>query len=174
MTVVHNALLRGLNAIYNQAVNVSNRGTAQDKQDFANFAHMWATMLNEHHELEETIVFPDINKMTDNAGLMDANVEEHAAFHDGLAQFSDYLQRVRTDAEEELDGVKLREIIDSFMPALARHLRNEIETLLKLVEYDDKCDWEDWFQNTVGKHAQDSMKSSQYRVSLLLCCIANF
>lgn len=36
---IPSCILRGANAAYNQAVNVSTDGTARDKADFANFAY---------------------------------------------------------------------------------------------------------------------------------------
>lgn len=165
MCLVHNVLLRGLNAIYNQARNVAARGTAKDKSDFANFAYGWAAMLEEHHEAEETLVFPGINELTGVPGLMDGNVDEHKAFHDGLSAYTAYLDKVRS-GKEELDGDKLVSIIDSFAAVLRDHLENEIDTLLGLEKYEDKCDWGAWFKETIDKVVVPAMKKSEYRVSL--------
>ncbi|KAL2782988.1 hypothetical protein BJX66DRAFT_345355 [Aspergillus keveii] len=53
MTIVHNCVIRGINAIYLQATKVASAGTPDDKLDFANFALRWARMLDEHHRSEE-------------------------------------------------------------------------------------------------------------------------
>ncbi len=146
MTCVHNSLLRGINAVHRQCVNVAARGSSKDKLDFANFAFLWSDMLSEHHTQEEEHVFPGINELTGVPGLMDSNVQEHAAFHDGIDQYAEHLKRVK-EGKEDLDGVKLKGIIESFMPALHIHLVNEIDTLVALEKYADKVDWQKWFQH---------------------------
>ncbi|UNI21917.1 hypothetical protein JDV02_007862 [Purpureocillium takamizusanense] len=162
MCIVHNCLIRGVNAIYIQCVNVATKGTEQDKLDFVGFASAWGRMIEEHHAIEETDVFPEINEITGVPGLMDANVEEHAVFHEGLSSFSAYIEKVK-DGEEALDGDKLRGIIDGFMPALREHLEHEITTLVELDRYSDKCDWSAWFTKKGGEIASKGMKSSKYR-----------
>lgn len=164
MSLIHNILLRGINAVYNQAINVATKGTTKDKLDFASFAFMWGEVIHEHHETEETELFPEINRMTGVEGLMDGNVQEHTAFHEGLGNFTTYLGKVRKE-EEELDGVKLNGIIDSFMPVLRTHLDNEIDTISALGKFEDKIDWMPWFKKKVDEIAGKAMKTSQYRVS---------
>ncbi|KAL6353028.1 hypothetical protein LRP88_13513 [Fusarium phalaenopsidis] len=148
MTLVHNLILRGINTIYNQAVNVGARGTDKDKLDFANFAYQWGAMLSEHHDTEEKMVFPEIEKITGVPGLMGDSVAEHHAFHDGLTQYMEYLDKVRS-GNETYDGEKLKAIIDSFVPVMQEHLVHEIESLVKLTDHEDKCDWAAWFKKTV-------------------------
>ncbi|KAH6996478.1 hypothetical protein BKA56DRAFT_666700 [Ilyonectria sp. MPI-CAGE-AT-0026] len=165
MTIVHNAILRGINAVYNQARNVSAKGTAKDKLDFANFAYGWAMMLQEHHDVEEEKVFPRINEVTGVPGLMDANVDEHKAFHDGFLVYIEYLDKVRAK-KEEFDGERLVSIIDSFAPVLRDHLEHEIDSLLALDKYSDKCDWGKWFKQIVDEIVTTAMKRSEYRTDI--------
>lgn len=162
MTIIHNCVLRGINAIYLQADGVATRGTAKDKLDFANFAYQWGTMIDEHHQTEEEHVFPDINELSGVPGLMDANIQEHAIFHEGMKNFMSYLDRVK-QGEEELSGEKLKGLIDDFVPTLRAHLDNEIETLVALDEY--KVDWKTWFDKRSGEIAKASFSSSVFRVS---------
>lgn len=166
MTVVHNLFLRGINAIYVQAVNVAERGTAKDKSDFANFAWSWSQEVLEHHDIEETRIFPEINELAGVPGLMDANIEEHHLFHTGLDKFREYVDKLRKE-EEELDGEKLKGIIDSFMPVLRTHLENEIDTLVGLEKYADKCDWGAWFQKVAQDLGAQGMKSASHRNEIL-------
>lgn len=98
-------------------------------------------IVHEHHGGEETIVFPRIEKMVGVPGLMNVNVEQHEAFHDGLEVLSNYIQAIKSD-EEKYDGTRIRSIIDSFMPVLRQHLYDEIATLHDLDKYEDKCDWD--------------------------------
>lgn len=164
MSIIHNALIRGINAVYVQAINVATKGTPKDKLDFANFAYMWGEVIHEHHETEEVDVFPEVNKMTGVDGLMDANVQEHTAFHEGIGKYTAYLEKVRKE-EEVLDGEKLRGIIDSFMHVLRTHLDNEIDTINALEKFEDKIDWEPWFKKKSEEIGGRAMKTSQYRVS---------
>jgi hemerythrin HHE cation binding domain-containing protein len=139
MAAVHNVFIRGLNAIHLQAINVGTKGTEQDIRDFVEFAAVWAQGIHEHHDLEETYVFPTIEKLTGVQGIMDANVQQHVAFHDGLSQYEGYLKRV-LEGEEKYDGEKFRGIIDSFGETLGQHLNDEIPTLAGLRKF-DKVDW---------------------------------
>ncbi|KAJ4210373.1 hypothetical protein NW767_000642 [Fusarium falciforme] len=165
MTLVHNLILRGINAIYNQAINVGARGTDKDKLDFANFAYQWGAMLSEHHDTEEKMVFPEIEKITEVPGLMGDSVAEHHAFHDGLTQYMEYLDKVRS-GNDTYDGEKLKAIIDSFAPVMQEHLVHEIESLVKLTDHEDKCDWAAWFKKTVDAIVSKDMKDSEFRASL--------
>jgi hemerythrin-like domain-containing protein len=164
MTIVHNCLIRGINAVYLQCVNVSKLGTAKDKLDFANFAYQWAEIVNEHHGIEETALFPSINEITGVPGLMDGNIDEHKEFHHGLEVYTAYLGKVKA-GEEEFDGNKLKAMIDEFMPTLRTHLDHEIDTLLLLEKYADKVDWFVWFEKQMGEVLGNMMKVAEYKVS---------
>jgi hemerythrin-like domain-containing protein len=162
MSTVHNGLIRGINSVYNQCINVSVRGSKKDQLDFANYAAQCAKLLHEHHSFEEETLFPKMNELAGVPGLMDGNVNEHAAFHDGLANYEDYLANVKEE-KEELNGETLRSLIDAFMPALYTHLVNEIDTLVALEKYDDKVDWNQWFNKE--KLNKGFMGQSDFRVS---------
>ncbi|POR31197.1 Uncharacterized protein TPAR_08593 [Tolypocladium paradoxum] len=158
MTIVHDCLIRGINAVYLQCVNVTNKGNAKDKKDFANFAYAWGRMINEHYTVEEEKILPEINEVTGVEGLMDANVNEHFLFLGGLSAYDQYVEKVRT-GKEDWTAERLRAIIDSFMPTLQTHLENEITTLVRLEKYADKCDWDVWFQTTANQIASDGTRA---------------
>lgn len=146
MIVIHNLIIRIINTVYLQCVNVER--SPDDVQDFVSYALEWSKMVEEHHHTEETEVFPEIEKMTGVPGLMAANVSQHEAFSSGLHEYTEFLTKVQRQ-EEAYAGEKLKGIIDSFMPVLRQHLSDEIETLLRLRDYD--CDWEDWFDKLVKR-----------------------
>ncbi|KAI0406547.1 hypothetical protein F4802DRAFT_558206 [Xylaria palmicola] len=52
---IHNAMLRGLNAIYLQAPHVRQ---TQDIADFSFFAQSWSKWLLDHHDLKESVMLP--------------------------------------------------------------------------------------------------------------------
>lgn len=137
MILVHNSLMRGLNAIYLQCVNVEK--SPKDVPDFAHYAITWAQVVDEHHENEEMGLFPSIEKAAGIEGLMGVNVEQHKAFHGGLEAVEAYLQEV-IDGKTAYDGKKLKALLDSFVPAQHKHLNEELPTLASLGEI-DKVDW---------------------------------
>ncbi|KAH8172193.1 hemerythrin HHE cation binding domain-containing protein [Sarocladium implicatum] len=168
MVIMHNTLIRTINAIYIQAVNVSTKGSAQDKSDFANYAYQWSVSVASHHKLEEEAIFPRIAKETGVGNIMETCMEEHHAFEAGLDAYEKYLADVKA-GKAELDGQKLTNLIDELMPTLYSHLDNEIETLMSLKQYDDKCDLEKIFREEVEKALNMAMKDSYYRNDLLPC-----
>ncbi|KAK6224736.1 hypothetical protein QIS74_03063 [Colletotrichum tabaci] len=158
MTIIHNLIIRILNTVYLQCVNVEK--SPDDIQDFVSYAIEWARMVEEHHHTEEETVFPQIERLAGVPGLMQANVAQHEAFHDGLHAYMGYLEKVHK-SDEAYSGERLRSIIDSFMPTLRQHLSDEIDTLLKLGDYDR--DWEAWFEKLVkellAKRGDPNLKS---------------
>lgn len=145
MTIVHNFILRGLNSIYLQCVNVGKNGSKEDVDDFIGYSLQWSTMVSEHHDTEETDVFPSIEKVTGKPGLMEGNVSQHAAFHTGLEHYEEYLKGVQ-QGKEKYDGLRLKHIIEEFAAVLQEHLTDEIGTLVKLDEYKD-VDWAGWWSS---------------------------
>jgi hypothetical protein len=98
---------------------------------------------------------------------MDGNVAEHVVFHDGLVSYKTYLEGVLAQ-RESFDGAKLKDIMDGFVPDLTRHLHNEIDSLVGMVSYEDKCDWAGWFKGRMGAMIRGQMQDGQFRVS---CCL---
>lgn len=103
-------------------------------------------------------------------GLMDVNSNEHAVFHDKITQYAEHLKDV-IHGKEKLDGEKVKTLIDSVMPELDAHLRNEIDTLVDLEKY-DKVDWDAWFKKEVGQMIKELMGQYGYRVSFLYFAVS--
>ncbi|MCJ1331890.1 hypothetical protein MMC10_008582 [Thelotrema lepadinum] len=132
MSHVHNAIIRGLNSIYQQAPNVSK---SQDIEDFLFFCHAWIEMVEHHHHAEEATMFPKIATFTKNASIMAGNLEQHEAFQEGLHKLHDYALNTKAST---YNAAAVTKIIDSFAPALIKHLREEIDTFLALDKYDSQ------------------------------------
>ena len=130
MAFVHNCFIRGINAIYLQALHVK----PAERKAFLNFAALWEKMVHLHHEEEEAYYFPEIERLAGEPGIMSANVSQHHLFHGGLERYEAYVQACLEDTEA-YDGKTLVEIIDSFGHVLAQHLAEEIPTLLDLRKY---------------------------------------
>lgn len=148
MVTVHNCLIRAINSIYLQCVNVE-RSPASIPA-FIKYASVWGRVLNLHHTTEEKWIFPEIEEITEEKGIMDASVQQHHAFEEAVKAYTDYLNNADT-GEEKYDGTKLKTIIDSFMPSLGQHLRDEILTLKGFDKYKDKTDWAKWTKGTIAK-----------------------
>lgn len=72
---------------------------------------------------------------------MNANIVQHEAFRPGIDAFSEYVEAV-LNKTSAYDGHKQVELIASFATLLTTHLKDEINTILNLEQYDidwDKC-----------------------------------
>jgi hypothetical protein len=127
MCIFHNVYIRWLNSIYIQGPNIPD----SEKVNFVNYAIAFTTELDLHHRLEETVLFPSIERETKIPGLMATEVEQHKAFHDGLEQYTAYLNGLK-GKELEFDAAKLNTIIDSFAPTMVEHLTHEVTHLSQL------------------------------------------
>lgn len=130
MACAHNGLLRTLNSIYLQAPHVS---SPKDIKDFLLYTKFWCGWIEEHHDVEEASLFPQIEEVSGVVGLMEANVSQHNAFMGGLKELDTYAKETKV---QDYDGSKIVGIIDSFGEVFSEHLADEIQTLLKLDQYD--------------------------------------
>ncbi|CAJ2513393.1 Uu.00g015120.m01.CDS01 [Anthostomella pinea] len=121
MACVHNTIIRGLNAVYNQAPHVH----PQDKKSFLHFAQTMLVYTDVHYRGEETMFFPAVEAMAGEEDIMAANVEQHEAFHDGLHAMEAYLEACLNDVDT-YDGDKVVTLIDGFGNTLCEHLADEI------------------------------------------------
>jgi hemerythrin-like domain-containing protein len=133
MACAHNGMIRALNSIYQQCIFVKE---PKDIQDLLQYATFWCNWIHEHHDGEESFLFPNVEKITGVKGLMEVNVSQHHAFMDGLEELQRYVKKTKVDG---YDGMKLRGVIDGFGGKLAAHLSEEIETLLGLKVYDGRA-----------------------------------
>ncbi|CEN59419.1 hypothetical protein ASPCAL01869 [Aspergillus calidoustus] len=133
MTLAHNMIIRHLNAIYLQATGVTE---AVDTRDFLFFCKTWLTELHGHHDGEESILFPMLDKYTGVAsGAMGEAEEQHGTFRDGVDEMAAYVERISMATNlSEYSGRELRRIIRGFAPPLMRHLREEPGQLLAIGE----------------------------------------
>lgn len=126
MAFAHNAMLRGLNAIYLQAPHV----TQCDAPDFLFFVTVWAGWIMHHHDLEEEMLFPMLERIEGvEKGALMPNRDQHATFHGQLDSVKEY---ARAAAGEQFDGRVLCGMIEGFGDVLRAHLEDEIATLWAL------------------------------------------
>lgn len=144
----HNTLLRGLNAILQQAPNVpaatSERFSAQDVKDLLFYVRSWAKMVHHHHWVEESFIFPEIEKFTGRPGFMDQPKHQHELFHDGLEALEKYASDTQPgDYRWEGPG-GMGAIIDSFSKELTDHLYEEVDVFLGMSDVDAQGLKETW------------------------------
>ncbi|KAF2188482.1 hypothetical protein K469DRAFT_748294 [Zopfia rhizophila CBS 207.26] len=126
MAFAHNAMLRGLNALYLQAPHIP----VADASDFLFFTASWAAWVMHHHTIEESSMFPffeSVSGVTPDA--LQHNISQHHAFADGLAALHTY---ATSTSASNYSGARVRELIESFAKPLREHLADEIPTLWAL------------------------------------------
>jgi hemerythrin-like domain-containing protein len=127
MALTHNSMFRGLNAIYNQALQV--RPGSDDAADLLLYCIMVYDFIHNHHQMEEAVYFPGIKNAAGRPRLMSSNVEQHRDLEKGLQKLRKYAEET---TKEAYDANELRGIIDELGEPLGVHLRDEIPTILDL------------------------------------------
>jgi hemerythrin-like domain-containing protein len=126
MAWAHNAMLRGLNALYLQAANIP----TTDAEDFLFFTASWSAWVMHHHLIEETIMFPSFESVQGVVpNSLQHNVEQHHSFAKGLEALHTY---ATATGPAGYKGNKVRELICEFAGSLCDHLEEEIDTLWKM------------------------------------------
>lgn len=103
MALIHNILLRGLNSIYNQALNIS---FSEDVTDFMIFCDAWSCTMHSHHKTEEEVYFPMLEEQCTKKGVASRNHDEHETFLRGFGVFDEFVRGVR-EGEREYGGLDL-------------------------------------------------------------------
>ncbi|EGX95467.1 Protein kinase-like domain [Cordyceps militaris CM01] len=129
MALVHNALIRGFNSIYQQAPYIDE----QLSHDFVRYSLTWASFVTSHHHDEEDNLFGKVSDLLDDATIWTATHKEHESFIDGVVQFQTYLTSLSTATELSAD--ELLRIMDSFRAPLDNHLHSEVRTIAALAAH---------------------------------------
>ncbi|KAI5459693.1 hemerythrin HHE cation binding domain-containing protein [Mariannaea sp. PMI_226] len=162
MALVHNMIIRGLNSIYLQAPHVQSK----DISSFQRYCMAWYDLLHVHHSGEESQFFPYVETATGKKGIMEKNIQQHEAFHEGLETFKSYIQEC-ISGKVKFDSAKIITIIDEFGETLTQHLREEIPTILGLREYgEDKFST---IKQVFDAEGEDSMKKLGLVAGLPFC-----
>ncbi|KAJ5272979.1 hypothetical protein N7478_008104 [Penicillium angulare] len=128
MAFAHNAMLRGLNALYLQA----DLSEPQDIKDFLFFLRSWAGWVSHHHVLEEEQMFPQLEEVMGQPGFLQGNVDEHHTFQPILKKLLAY----GNSRPEDYQASIVRSLIEEMAPVFRNHLAKEITTLLAMEPYD--------------------------------------
>lgn len=133
MAMAHNMYIRGMNSIHLQAEGVSEQ---KDIIDFLTFCQCWVETIHHHHRVEETRIFPALERVTGQKGIMDSEVAGHETFEAGLKEFEEYVDKTLRAKGEGYEGAKLKGLLEAFAGDLNTHLKVEIGTLESLVKWD--------------------------------------
>lgn len=134
MAQIHNTILRGINSIYNQALDI--KAGTKEAEDFIYWNQCVYHFLHHHHMNEEETFFPLLKEVTGDPKFCDTETKEHDEFDIGAKKWKEYIYNVRS---EDYDGIKLRSLLDDFGPLLHQHLVAEIPWLLTLHKYDSEA-----------------------------------
>ncbi|KAI2470518.1 hypothetical protein F4781DRAFT_175463 [Annulohypoxylon bovei var. microspora] len=130
MALLHNAILRGFNSVYQQAPHVAPADTA----DFVGYALTWHKFVATHHADEEAVLFPEVEAVLADPAIWAATHAEHEAFLDGLARFEAFL-RAAEARPAAFDGAELVRVMDSFREPFDVHFHSEIDTIARLADH---------------------------------------
>ncbi|KAK8143300.1 hypothetical protein G3M48_007454 [Beauveria asiatica] len=130
MALVHNALIRGFNSIYQQAPYID----GQLSHDFIQYSLTWASFVTSHHHDEEDNLFGKVSDLLDDKTVWAATHKEHEAFIDGVVQFQTYLKDLSASSSR-LSADELLRIMDSFRAPLGDHLHSEVQTIAALAAH---------------------------------------
>ncbi|KAJ5087332.1 hypothetical protein N7456_010948 [Penicillium angulare] len=128
MAFAHNAMLRGLNALYLQA----DLSELQDIKDFLFFLRSWAGWVSHHHVLEEEQMFPQLEEVMGKPDFLQGNIDEHHTFQPILKKLLAY----GDSRPEDYQASTVRSLIEEMAPVFRNHLANEIPSLLAMEPYD--------------------------------------
>jgi hypothetical protein len=140
MSHAHNTIIRGLNAIIQQAPHVG----PEDAKDLLFYVKAWTKMINHHHDVEETFIFPELEAFSGVQGLMDDPKHQHSLFHDTLEKLLEYSSSTKPEDYTWEGPGGMKDIIDSFSGPLTDHLYAEIDVLLALDHLDGDKLRETW------------------------------
>ncbi|KAJ3491335.1 hypothetical protein NLG97_g5613 [Lecanicillium saksenae] len=129
MALVHNAMIRGFNSIYQQAHYIDD----QLSQDFIGYSLTWASFVTSHHHDEEDNLFEKVSALLGDKAIWAETHKEHDSFIDGVAQFEKYLKGLSKSTKLSAD--ELIRIMDSFRERFGNHLHSEVKTIADLAKH---------------------------------------
>ncbi|ROV92482.1 hypothetical protein VSDG_06726 [Cytospora chrysosperma] len=153
MTYVHNVIIRGLNAIVQQAPYVK-AYNEKDVKDLFFYVSSWVKMVEHHHWTEESFIFPEIERFSGKPGSMDNPKHQHKLFHSGLERLLAYTQVTNPQSYRWDEPGGMKEIVDSFSKDLMDHLYAEVDIFLAMKDLDSAGLRKTWDQGeAIAKRA---------------------
>lgn len=152
MANAHNVIIRGLNAIMQQApyvkISTDPAYNQKDVQDLLFYVSLWVEMVQHHHSNEESFIFPELEKFSGKPGLLDDSKHQYKLLRGGLERLLAYTQATNPQ-DYRWDGSEgMEKIIDSFSKDLIDHLHAEVEVFLAMKDLDSAGLSKTWDQGT--------------------------
>ncbi|KAJ7640839.1 hypothetical protein DFH06DRAFT_1271425 [Mycena polygramma] len=95
-----------------------------DLDNFLGYCRAWATSIVGHHDSEEDVLFPFLNKKLD----FSTEIEQHTHVAAGLTAIISYIDESTAD-HSKFEGSKLKGLMESLSGHLFPHLDEEVEDL---------------------------------------------
>ncbi|KAF2461409.1 hypothetical protein BDY21DRAFT_360533 [Lineolata rhizophorae] len=130
MALAHNIMISGLNSIYVQGPNVT---APKDVKAFLFYCKAWTMLVEHHHDTEEQLVFPKVEAVCPKLDIA-KHKQQHGGFVGGVQDFQSY---VTITTQEDYKWDDMKNLLDSFAPAMVEHLKDEIGTFLNLKDCDN-------------------------------------
>lgn len=122
-------------------------------------------MVEEHHGVEDSFLFPELERLTGKPNIAESEKAAHEGLHEGLERLKEYTERTMGDGSGyawEGEG-GLREVIDGFTGEFRKHLGDEVDMLMSLKSCDSEELWRVW--NAMEDHIK-AMKMEHVFVSI--------
>lgn len=101
MSHAHNCLLRDLNAIIFQTPHIPSAGSPDYNEsnvwDLLIYIQTWVKTVNHYYDVEEMVMFFEIQKMIGDEGLFSKTVHQYYEFHDKLIDLFRIVEKMQTD-----------------------------------------------------------------------------
>ncbi|KAJ6588748.1 hypothetical protein B0H19DRAFT_1100954 [Mycena capillaripes] len=95
-----------------------------DLDNFLGYCRAWATSIVGHHDSEEEVLFPFLNKKLD----FSTEIEQHVRVAEGLTGIISYVDESVAD-HTKFEGAKLKEMMEALGGHLFEHLDEEVADL---------------------------------------------
>ncbi|GJN70276.1 hypothetical protein PLIIFM63780_003135 [Purpureocillium lilacinum] len=157
MALLHNALIRGYNSIFLQAPHVlapgeaaaanndnsdsgsgSGSGSAEEDENeaahFVGYARTWVKFLQNHHDDEEEVLFPELAAILKDETLWGDMKKEHESFLEDLRALDTHLAHLSANASAYSPGPLLQHL-SALRAPLEQHLHHEVTLLASLATH---------------------------------------
>ncbi|KAJ7204653.1 hypothetical protein GGX14DRAFT_645750 [Mycena pura] len=95
-----------------------------DLDNFLGYCRAWASSIVGHHDSEEAVLFPFLNKKLDFSHA----IEQHVVVANGLNEIINYIDQSSAE-HSTFDSAKLKNMMEALAGPLFEHLDEEVEDL---------------------------------------------
>lgn len=129
MALVHNAMIRGFNSIYQQAPLV----LEDHKAAFVGYTQTWARFVQYHNEEEEATLFNKVSAVLEDESIWTRTRKEQEAITKSVGTLQTYLFKLAHP--HNVTSERLIKLLDEIKPDLEKHMHNEVKTIANLAKH---------------------------------------